>query len=738
MTNADLNDWFPSRREVVAGLLLSSAATTTCAKRGYANDGVMTDALWQQWQADWRKMEGIAKTNGWELMPLQFEAPLTNAQVTKHEKKNGRPFPPQLREVLTKYAASVRFDWRVAQHLRPMERVEHLYPTSGGIRDHIWDVDMIGDYALPNFEGWKRDLENKDLSEAFNAPEMWANQFAIGNLPNGDMLTIDVSNPSGPQPVRYFSHDVEGLHGHILAPDFFSFISTYSALGCAGSTHDDWFRFIEKRDDAARVSLLSATGAGAQTWLAWRDGGLNERHTDDPQPAVLGTTAADRALLTAAYENSQTGVMAAIAAGASIDCIWNSDWGDNPVFFYETEFWTALTHAVRHNNLALVDILLQRGATLNTRHLPLDTAVEQSTLGTVKGLIERGARVDGWRHQRHWPLHLLVTRRGPAAAFTREEYRKNIEKSESQSLSYYDDLIANTPDGETREMFRKMKADAETPEAAREREKQINRRLALHVDGAEYDAMLDGLLKAGATPDAPWDNGITMLMEGGAVTAATLLKHGASVAARDAHGRTPLHWAHNPEKAKILVAAGADINAYATPDPNDTQSSSYTPLQLILLLSRDEDLAVAKALLELGADPKLKDKSGYSTLAYCVNAGTFKLIQSYGLDPKELQPGGRTLLHNLAVKTSPPRVSFASEVAFLKHLLSLGLDINTQDEAGQTLLHLAAARASYDGSAPDFELLIAHGADKSIKDKAGKRAFDLAAKSLEAIRSVLQ
>jgi hypothetical protein len=356
----------------------------------------------------------------------------------------------------------------------------------------------------------------------------------------------------------------------------------------------------------------------------------------------------------------------------------------------------------------------------------------------VTDLIKLGARVDGWRHQRNWPLHLLVTRRSPAAAFSKEDYRKEIEKSEEQSTTYYDDLIANTSDDETRKIFESMKADAETPEAARERKKRVADRVALHVDGPTYDAMLEALLKAGAKPDAPWDNGITMLMEGGAVTAAQLLKFGANVYARDMHGRLPMHWAHNPEKARLLVANGADVNARATPRADDSQSTPYTPLQLALLLTKGGDLALVKTLIELGANPKLKDGNGNSTLAYCLTIDAFKLVQSYRLDPKELLPKSRSLLHNLAVMTSPPRVSFPEEVAFFKFLLSLGIGINAQDDNGQTLLHLAAAREGYDETPANYELLLANGADKSIKDKNGKRAFDLAAKSLTKVRAVLE
>src|SRR5262249_9442313 len=99
------------------------------------------------------------------------------------------------------------------------------------------------------FSGVAQGVAEVDISEEPNTPEMWEHQFPFADLMNGDMLTIDVSAPEEPHPVRYFSHDLEGLHGRAIAPDFLTFVTEYAKLGCAGGTHDDWFDFVEKRDN---------------------------------------------------------------------------------------------------------------------------------------------------------------------------------------------------------------------------------------------------------------------------------------------------------------------------------------------------------------------------------------------------------------------------------------------------------------------------------------------------------
>lgn len=221
----------------------------------------MTPDIWEEWQRNWRWMEQLAVRRGWEVTPLRIDPPAPEAAVAALEARHGLKVPPGLREILTGYSGGVQFGWLTPDHL---ERKGG--PYVGGLRDMIWDIDHIDRYAIGNFLGWRRSLADLPDGEEPNSPEMWEGQFPIADLNNGDMLTIDVSAPEGPHPVRYFSHDIEGLHGRAIAPDFVTFVTEYSALGCAGHTHDDWFQFVEMLDD--RRHYLRA-GGGGQAWRAW-------------------------------------------------------------------------------------------------------------------------------------------------------------------------------------------------------------------------------------------------------------------------------------------------------------------------------------------------------------------------------------------------------------------------------------------------------------------------------------
>jgi ankyrin repeat protein len=250
------------------------------------------------------------------------------------------------------------------------------------------------------------------------------------------------------------------------------------------------------------------------------------------------------------------------------------------------------------------------------------------------------------------------------------------------------------------------------------------------IDLETYRAMLETLLAAGADPDTRLDNDVTLLMEAGPINGEILLAHGASVHVRDAHGQTPMHYAYacKPEKVRLLLQHGANINALAQPEMRRGHTFAHTPLQNALYHMQYEKegekkerlFAVIETLLELGADPKIHDGDGRSTLCYCLTPESFKRILACGLDPFERQPDGGTLLHNLA-RMRPVRADSPDEVAFFDYLLSLGLDINAADRAGQTMLHIAAQRFY---QAENIALLLKRGARKNSRDNQGHRPFD--------------
>ncbi|MCC5968838.1 MAG: ankyrin repeat domain-containing protein [Pararhodobacter sp.] len=681
---------------------------------------------WKNWQQNWRWMEGVAQRRGWDVAPLAIAPPATKAEIARIEAGYGMTLPEQLRQVFG-LSARVSFGWSVPSHLMPIEN--DGLPNMSTHHDSVWDITHVADHALPSFLGWKDVLSHQDLSEVPNTPQMWDNQFAFCVLANGDMLTIDMSDPDPTcQPVRYFSYNLEILHGRALAPDFISFITVMSKLGHAGSEWHSMMLF--GADEGEGKFTLSAEGPGAARWLAWLKSDPARAHRDKPPPVVVESTAADRALLDAARAHCTDGVIAALADGAQPDCVYSVDFRMKNMLGGD-EFFTAISYAVRHDDVALVDRLLQAGATLDTRHLPLNVAASEGSAEMMEWLIARGARVSRWQGQRHDPLYDLVQKRGTYAKYTLETYLRQQQQAERARLLTQ---LAHAEQIGDETLQKRYHAALAVVEQGDPRFRAIAETLfARHVDHPTYLRMLDALLTAGADPNALGDHGATALYVCDAGAAKVLLRHGARAIHRAVTGWTPLHYARDPEKLRILVEHGADVNDLA--EPTDTEPIPRTPVQDALSLGH---VAKAHVLLDLGADPRKADGAGFPTQAYCLNSETFALFEPYGFDPLAPLPNGDTLLHNLLRRRgSPPRASWPDEVAFLDHLLALGIDINDRDAQGQTVLHLAVVRLELDFLA-DIELLLARGADSTLRDNDGKRAVDRLPRKFRKVRAALR
>src|SRR3954449_6345736 len=111
------------------------------------------------------------------------------------------------------------------------------------------------------------------------------------------------------------------------------------------------------------------------------------------------------------------------------------------------------------------------------------------------------------------------------------------------------------------------------------------------------------LLKAGADPDVPDEDGRTPLVSavlGGSIgLAGLLLEAGADVNAQDSRGFTALHFAAEeqlPEMARLLLAKGAN--------PNARDADGVTPLGRAVFSER-EHRDVIQTLVKAGANPDL-------------------------------------------------------------------------------------------------------------------------------------
>ena len=201
-------------------------------------------------------------------------------------------------------------------------------------------------------------------------------------------------------------------------------------------------------------------------------------------------------------------------------------------------------------------------------------------------------------------------------------------------------------------------------------------------------AMVEALVDAGADPNAALPSGETPLMTasrtGSADAVRVLLTHGAEVNAREgSHGQTALMWAvaqQHPAIVRELLEHGANIadrsNVYpkvisssGNADPSgvyEIAQGGYTPL---LFAARQGHLESARLLVAAGADVNAAAPMGTSTLVVAALSGHGALaafLLEKGADPNAAD-AGYTALHAAVLR---------GDLELVKVLMAHGADPN--------------------------------------------------------------
>ena len=246
--------------------------------------------------------------------------------------------------------------------------------------------------------------------------------------------------------------------------------------------------------------------------------------------------------------------------------------------------------------------------------------------------------------------------------------------------------------------------------------------------------------------------------DGNCIALATdLLDHGASVDARDRFGARPLSHAArfgHLEMVDLLLARGAPIDA-----------RNLAGATALYFAAEGGHVRVADRLIGLGADVKLTGRSGISPVAAAAYAGSDRIVEAliaHGADERVADDTGkppivyaaarakldiveRLLGRNIDINAryqheltllmwasgADEKVSEADATKVVKYLLDAGARLDDRDARGRTALMIAAEG----GRAEIVALLLARGADPTLKDEGGKRAADLT--SLSSLRERL-
>jgi ankyrin repeat protein len=203
-----------------------------------------------------------------------------------------------------------------------------------------------------------------------------------------------------------------------------------------------------------------------------------------------------------------------------------------------------------------------------------------------------------------------------------------------------------------------------------------------------------------------------------------LLARGAPIDARNLDGATALYFAAEGSHISIvqrLIERGADVKLAGRSGISPIAAAAYAGNDIIV-----------EALLAHGADERVPDQTGKPPIVYAAAGARLDVVKrllARDIDVNARYPNDLTLLMWASGPDEHAPEAQAAEV--VSYLLEAGAHIEDRDDRGRTALMIAAEG----GHAEIASLLLAHGADPSLKDKAGKRAADLTV--LSALRERL-
>ena len=339
---------------------------------------------------------------------------------------------------------------------------------------------------------------------------------------------------------------------------------------------------------------------------------------------------------------------------------------------------TALHWAARAGQLAIVRLLLEKGASINAGDQDQMTALHEAIIFRDKELIrlllENGADVNARGGlDKSTALHSAARYRHEGSVRLLLEMGANIDAKDEY--------------GET----------------------------ALHVAAdTKNKELVRLLLEKGADINATDGHGMTVLYKAtlsrnkGLIR--LLLEKGADINAGDGGHGTALQIAAQfglEGVFRLLLEMGADIHAKS--------SDGKTVLQSAVKSGHE---GVVRLLLEMGAEINTKDEYGMTALYRAARygyEGMFLLLLEMGADVNAKRYDGTTALHMIT--------SWGHE-GIIRLLLDRGADVNEKDKDGMTALRMAAA---YENKGA-VRLLLERGADTNTEDRFGRQALYVAAR----------
>ncbi len=582
-----------------------------------------------------------AKSRGWDIDDLQKAKAISDKEIKTLEKKLKQKLPDSIRDLLS-LSKEWKFAWSVPKGDPLPKNIHEFY--SGGIREVVWSADII-DWAHQSFSAWPHSQQKK-----------WQGHFPIYHLNNGDVLTLNL-NESDPQKqsLHYFSHEDESYQGHQIAANLFQFLDRWSEMGCAGSVYWQWVNWLQPIAKSKTKYELDPKAESCQKFLAWFHEKPKAGKANTRPKLIDAKSKADIDLLKAASDGTKKEVLQALKDGAQIDASDNDNW--------QNEFKSAIVFAAIRGNLEILETLKEKGASLSGFRPPLTEAMLDASPEALIWMMKNGAQLNSWEPEDPHAIDRLFYRyrnrseSDPAKQISEDEFLNLLEtylksggspEARTQEGRLPEPLVTPLMQASIKAMALLLKYKADVTITDHE-----GRNALFFVGSSEKIQMLTkaGLdLNALSTPKDNPEAAHTPLMallkdlydEPPVKQTQAFLDSGADPKVKDPMGRDAWWYVRNIENAKqiekvhplkpstlksgdtiVLNLFNSQSAIYQSQIPlleffakkkvdlNAKDKSDETVLhKLAPTVSSDEDLEVFKALIDLGADPKLKNKKG--------------------------------------------------------------------------------------------------------------------------------
>lgn len=225
-----------------------------------------------------------------------------------------------------------------------------------------------------------------------------------------------------------------------------------------------------------------------------------------------------------------------------------------------------------------------------------------------------------------------------------------------------------------------------------------------------------------------------------------LLQRGAEVTRHSGKLLTPAVVSNRVDLVQLLIEHGADVQRVGLLGRLDDSERPVADLLIAhgkkvptWMLSRacrpdvsTNELHRVSVLLDYGARVDDRGQYGLTALHYAVRGGKLPLIQlllGRGAPVDALDEDGLTPLVHLSKTRSK-----ADPIPVMELLVARGASVNARDEnQGTLLMHFARQ-----GKTEPVQWLLAHGADRSARNKGGKTAAELGRTHIEIVRLLMK